>query len=73
MTYVEIPSDDQVVEALAQLAGRATARALCEKLVVLGYPRPDSQIAIQRAIERDRVLLEANWMLSIPENADQAA
>lgn len=64
MPYVEIPSDEQVVAALRALGGHAVARVLCEKLVVDGHPRRDSQLAIQRAVERGRVSLGTDWVLS---------
>ena len=49
MTYMEIPSDDQVVAALEKLAGHASASKLCNQLVADGHPRRESQLAIQRA------------------------
>lgn len=73
MIYVEIPSDDEVVAALNVLNGRATARDLCDKLVSLGHPRPDSQLAIQRAIERNRLFLDSDWMLGVPHAEKVAA
>lgn len=69
MAYVEIPSDEQVVEALKGLKRKATAVELCEALVAAGHPRPDSQLAIQRAIERKRISVGSDWKLSIVELA----
>lgn len=66
MVYVEIPSDDQVVDELKKLGGRTTALALCNALVTAGHPRPESQIAIQRAAERQRILVGPDWALSLP-------
>lgn len=69
MPYAEIPSDDEVVTALAQLGGHATAAALCEELVKANHPRRDSQLAIQRASERGRVVVASDWSLRLPEEA----
>ena len=63
MAYAEIPSDNQVVAALNALGGTATARALCEKLVDEGHPRRDSQLAIQRTVERGRITVDSDWTL----------
>lgn len=65
MPYVKIPSDDQVVAALQKLNGLATARALCDQLVLNGHPRRDSQLAIQRAAERGHVEIGSDLMLRI--------
>lgn len=66
MTYIiEIPSDAVVVQALNDLGGsRVTATRLCEALVVAGYPRRDSQLAIQRAAERGHIIVGSDWTLS---------
>jgi hypothetical protein len=61
---VEVPSDDEVVKALASLNGVATARALCAKLVEAGHPRLASQLAIQRAAERGRIGIRDDWQLT---------
>lgn len=63
MRYQEIPSDDEVVGALAKLGGQTTALALCNALVDAGHPRRDSQLAIQRAAERGRIEVQTDWTL----------
>ena len=65
MAYLEVPTDDQVVEALAALGDGVSARKLCDALVADGHPRPDSQLAIQRATERGRVAVGQDWTLSV--------
>lgn len=65
MPYAEIPSDDVVVQALIELGGRATAAQLCNELVKTSHPRRDSQLAIQRASERGRILVGSDWTLSV--------
>jgi hypothetical protein len=67
MFYSEIPSDAEVVAVLRELGGRQTARKLCDKLVANGHPRRDSQLAIQRASERGRLVVESDWTLSVAE------
>ena len=71
MTYVrEVPSDEQVLEALEQLGGRADALALCQALMSQGHPELQSQLAIQRTAERGKLLVERDWTLSlVPEQA----
>lgn len=64
MRYREIPSDDEVVNALDDLGGRATAVELCD-LLAKGHPRRDCQLAIQRAAERGRLHWEHDWALTI--------
>lgn len=66
--YKEIPSDDAVVAALTQLGGSGTAKALCDRLVAGGHPRPDSQLAIQRAVERGRLSIRPDWSLTVVQN-----
>lgn len=65
----EIPSDEQVVAALVALGDGATARALCKALIDLNHPVRESQIAIQRAAERGRILVNEDWTLSVPQQA----
>ena len=62
---IEIPSDDQVVAALANLGDGTTARVLCKALIDAGHPVQQSQIAIQRAAERGRISLHDDWTLSV--------
>lgn len=69
MAYTEIPSDDQVVEALRKLSGHATAVALCKALEDAGHPRRDSQLAIQRAAERGRLVLQPDWSVRVAQEA----
>lgn len=66
MTYSEVPSDNEVVAVLVRLGGHASARALCDALVDDGHPRRDSQLAIQRASERGRINVAADWTLNVP-------
>jgi hypothetical protein len=64
---IEIPSDDEVVDVLRGLERSSdgiTARALCNALIAKGHPIRESQIAIQRAVERDRVQLNSDWTLN---------
>lgn len=63
MRYDEVPSDEEVVRALARLGGRATAVKLCNALVEAKHSRRDSQLAIQRAAERGRIVVESDWTL----------
>lgn len=74
MAYVrEVPSDEQVVAALSELGGRADAIALCEKLMSQGHPELQSQLAIQRAAERRKLVVERDWTLSVPVQQNIAA
>lgn len=66
---IEIPSDDQVVEALELLGNGVTARALCVALINAGHPLRQSQVAIQRAAERGRITVHDDWTLSVPNAA----
>lgn len=61
---IEIPSDDQVVAILTGLGARVTARDLCMALINAGHPVRQSQVAIQRAAERGRILVNDDWTLS---------
>lgn len=66
MSYsLEVPSDNQVVEALHELGGHADALALCTQLMNSGHPRLQSQLAIQRAAERGRLSVNRDWTLSV--------
>ena len=69
MRYLEIPSDDEVVAKLRKLGGKATALDLCNALVAAHHPRRESQLAIQRASERRRIIVEADWTLSLANEA----
>ncbi|MEY9531194.1 hypothetical protein [Sinorhizobium fredii] len=69
MPYAEIPSDEVVVQALADLGGRATAAELCNELVRANHSRRESQLAIQRASEGGRISVGADWMLSVVAQA----
>jgi len=62
----EIPSDDEVVAMLNQLGGHADALKLCRALMEAGHPKLQSQLAIQRAAERRRLVVNADWTLSLP-------
>lgn len=73
MMRSEIPTDDEVVAALMKKPdARSTAIDLCDALVAAGHSRRDSQLAIQRATERRRVVVGSNWMLSLPEKVAAA-
>jgi hypothetical protein len=61
-----LPSDDDVADQLIRLGATATAAALCDALVAAHYTRPNSQLAIQRAIERGRILMKPDWQVYIP-------
>lgn len=72
MSETEIPSDDQVVAALAGLGGHATAVALFRTLLAQDHPALQSQIAIQRAADRGKIVINRDWTLSIPVEAEAA-
>ncbi len=69
MAYTEIPSDSDVMAALKKLNGRATAARLCDELVAAGHPRRDSQLAIQRAVERTDLIVDPDWTLRLADEA----
>ena len=74
MAYVhEVPSDEQVVAALTELGGQADAISLCHQLMSQGHPELQSQLAIQRAAERGKLVVERDWTLSIPVQQNIAA
>jgi hypothetical protein len=64
---IEVPSDDQVIEALQELHGAANARVLCAKLMDKGHGRLASQLAIQRTAERGKIVLRDDWTFSAAE------
>lgn len=66
---IEIPSDDQVVAVLAGLADRVTAKTLCAALIADGHPARQSQVAIQRSVERGRIRMNDDWTLSVVREA----
>jgi hypothetical protein len=61
----EVPSDDEVVATLTELGGHASALDLCRALVSKGHLKLRSQLAIQRAAERRRMVVNADWSLSL--------
>jgi hypothetical protein len=69
MSEYEVPSDDAVVQALAGLGGTVTAPVLCKALVDAGHPVRQSQLAIQRAADRGRILINRDWTLSVCREA----
>lgn len=71
--FAEVPSDDEVVETLEGFKCKVSARKLYEALVDKKHGRAASQIAIQRAIERGRVLLNEDLTLSVGDCALPAA
>lgn len=64
-TRHEVPSDDEVVATLRGLNGHADAMALCRALMDQGHPQLESQLAIQRAAERGRLVVNRDWTLSL--------
>jgi len=60
----EIPSDREVVEALASFGRLVTALELCDELAKT-HPRRDCQLAIQRAVERGLIAVNKGWQLSV--------
>jgi len=69
MPDYEVPSDDQVVAALAELGGTAPAVELCRALVIAGNPVLQTQLAIQRAADRGRLQINRDWTLSVVHEA----
>jgi hypothetical protein len=68
-TIHEVPSDDEVVQALVAMGGHADALQLCQRLMAAGHPELESQLAIQRAAERRRLQVNRDWTLSVPQGA----
>lgn len=60
---------DEVVEALRSLGGRSTAAVLCDALVSENYHKRDVQLAIQRAIDKRRLIVESDWKLCLAVEA----
>ena len=75
MNYVktEVPTDDEVVEALRSFNGPVTAYELFEKLYKNHQNRSDCQLAIQRAEERGRIEFLKDWKLQVVEEELEAA
>lgn len=70
MVNLEIPSDEQVVAALTELGGHATAVTLRDKLIGDGHNKSRCELAIQRAADRGKIFIWRDWTLSvIPEKA----
>lgn len=63
---IEVPSDEQVIEALEHLDGHADALTLCKALMADGHSPLESQLAIQRTAERGKILVDDDWTLRIP-------
>jgi hypothetical protein len=70
MSETEIPTDDEVVAVLAnELNGQATAVELFHALVARDHAALQSQIAIQRAADRGRIIINRDWSLTVaPES-----
>lgn len=66
---IEIPSDDQVVAMLKSIGAHVSAQRLCVALIAEGHPVRESQLAIQRAAERGKILVHDDWTLSVAEEA----
>jgi hypothetical protein len=64
-TLHEVPSDDEVVATLRELNGHADAVELCRALMDRGHPQLETQLAIQRAAERGRLVVNRDWTLSL--------
>lgn len=67
MSYSEIPSDQEVVDALKSLGSDATAVEILNKLFEAGHPRRDCQLAIQRSIERGLMKIGSDWRIKLVE------
>ena len=65
MAHLEIPSDDQVVEALERLNGHATAIELRDTLMADNHSKSRCELAIQRAADRGRIHILRDWTLSL--------
>lgn len=65
MPYKNVPTSGQVADELGRLGSRATAYELCQALVARGFPRRDSQLAIQRAADAKAIEIGADWTLSV--------
>jgi hypothetical protein len=55
------------------LGGQADAISLCHKLMSEGHPELQSQLAIQRAAERGKLVVERDWTLSVAVQQNIAA
>lgn len=69
----EVPSDDEVVASLRLIGGSATASRLCKFLMEKGHPKRQSQLAIQRATERQRLQVNEDWTLEVAERQPAVA
>jgi hypothetical protein len=69
MPDLEVPSDDAVVAALGDLGGTAPAVELCKALIMAGNSALQSQLAIQRAADRGRLMINRDWTLSVVPEA----
>lgn len=72
MSDYEVPSDQQVVDMLQMIGGHTTAVELCRALVADGHPVLQSQLAIQRAAERGRIVINHDWSLSLAHEVQAA-
>lgn len=70
MTLYEIPSDETVCEVLAAL-GNASALQLVNALVDKAYDKRDTQRAIQRCLDRGKIVLGAGLRLSLPVSSKE--
>ena len=59
------PTEDDVKTALAALGGTATASSVCDRLTKQGFARDRAQLAIQRATDGERVIIEGDWRLRL--------
>ena len=64
MARHEVPSDAEVAQALRDLGDRVKAVDLCQALMRLGHPIRETQLAIQRAAERGRIVINHDLTLS---------
>jgi hypothetical protein len=73
MFNLEIPSDDQVVEALEALNGSATALELRDRLMRDGHRQSRCELAIQRARVRGRIWIAHDLRIVLPMPDDRNA
>lgn len=67
MSALEIPSDDDVVAALRNLHGHATALVLRDALIATGHNKSRCELAIQRAADRGRIHVWRDWTLNLDQ------
>lgn len=63
-----MPSPDHVAGVLATIGGKSNALDLCNALVLDGHTTKDSQLAMQRAVDTNHILLMNDWTYQLPTN-----